>query len=312
MSKNYRWRANDISVRFGAFLFCLKDKPFDETYFEEVIKYIKDNTGVFSSHRSKAFSLAPLLITRFDDAKQAFDQLLDYESLMRDAGFKNSPYLSIAAYALMLTSPPKQVQMRITKALNIYQQMKENHFWLTSKDDYPVAVLLADMKGDLDQIERKIEACYQQLNQAGFRKGNGLQFLSHLLTFSPQPTESKVKKCNEIADYLKQRHAGISSNYYGVIGFLALLGNDVAKALPEVVNAVNYLKKQKGFKWFNKELNILIVASLVSNKYLEDKKHQQMITTTMGVSIETMIAAQTAALIAATSAATAASASASS
>ncbi|MEG6614940.1 DUF4003 family protein [Peptococcaceae bacterium 1198_IL3148] len=305
MNKKYRWRANDLTVRFGSFLFCLKDKPFDETNFEEVIMYIKNNTGVFSTHRSKSFALAPLLITSFDDAKHAFDHLLDYEKLMRDTGFKKSPYLTIAAYALMLTCPPKQVPQRIAKAYDIYKRMKGNHYWLTSADDYPVAILLADMKDDLGQIESEMERCYHQLNEVGFKKSNGLQFLSHLLTFNPAPAESKAILCQEIVDYLKQRKLGISATYYGAIGFLALLGNDAKKALPEVVTAVNYLKKQQGFKWFNKELNILITASLVCNKYLEDKKHRQMMATTMGISIETMVAAQTAALIAATSAAAA-------
>ncbi|MTI79860.1 MAG: DUF4003 domain-containing protein [Firmicutes bacterium] len=308
MKKKYRWKANDISLRFAAYLFCLRSKPFDESQYDEMLKYIKKNTGLFSSHRTQAFTLTALLITRFDDPKQAHSDLLDYESLMKNEGFKSSQYLSIAAYALLLTCPKNSTPQRVKKAFEIYKRMKENHYWLTSADDYPVAVLLSDSEDHLDKIEKEMESCYQQLNDAGLRKSNGLQFLSHLLTFSPEATERKVARCKETMNYLKQHKLGVSSTYYGAIGFLALLGEEADKAKEEVREAVDYLKNIKGFKWHNKDLNILIVASMISNKYMEDTKHQQMLETTLGISIQALIAAQTAALIAATSAAAAASA----
>ena len=101
--------------------------------------------------------------------------------------------------------------------------------------------------------------------------------------------------------------------YYGTIGLLALLDNDSKKALEEVVAMVAYMKSRKDFKWYYKEINTLMISALVSNEYMEEKKQQQgLSTTSIGITIEALIAAQTAAMIAATTAAaSAASASAS-
>jgi len=94
--------------------------------------------------------------------------------------------------------------------------------------------------------------------------------------------------------------------YYGAIGLLVLLGQDCNKALTDLVEMVDYLKANKAFKWYYKEINVLMISALVGSEYVEELKQKNLGTTSIGIAIEALIAAQTAAMIASVTAATAA------
>lgn len=95
-------------------IYALKNKTFDKNEFDETVKYIKKNSKWFSNYRGhQLYSTAALLLTKFSEPQQAFNDLLEYEEKMKAAGFKKSPYLSIAAYALLLTCVPGDVDGRI-------------------------------------------------------------------------------------------------------------------------------------------------------------------------------------------------------
>lgn len=310
LRKKFFWRANDVSLRFAGCIYSLTGKTFDLERYDNLLAQIKKQTGYFSYFRSTLlYPIAAQLVCQFEHPEQAFSDLLDYDRLLKANGFKGTAHRGIAAYALLLTCPPGEIDTRINRAREIYQRMKENHFWLTSSDDYGVAVLLAAEKDDLHSLVQRMEENYEHLRREGFRRSNGLQLLSHLLTFSPEPAEVMAGRCREIADFLKARKLGLSSMYYGGIGLLALLGKNSDDALADLVDMVGYLKEKKEFKFYYREMNVLMVSALVGTEYTEEKKQGQLGTTSIGIAVEALIAAQAAAIIAATSAAAAAGAS---
>lgn len=314
MKKLYRWSAGDLTLRFAALVYMLGDMRFQSDVFNDTVNYIKKNSKLFSYYRShQKYSTAALLITKSPEPQKAFDCLLEYEDKLKKAGFKNSPYLSIAAYALLLTCNPEEAGGRVEKAMKLYRKMKENHFWLTTSDDYPVAVLMSASEAPEESLLSEIEYCYDALRREGFYRGNGLQFLSHLLSFIPDNEKSKVQKAKHIYDRLKNEGLRIASPYYGIIGYLSLLGEYSDQAVGEVLELVSYLKSNRSFRWVNKGMNTLAATALVANNYFDTcGKNGELLETGIGISIEAMIAAQTAALIAAASAAASAGAAASS
>lgn len=309
LKKQYKWSVRDMTLRFIALVYMLSDKTFGKEELNEVAEYIKKNSKWFSYYRGhQKFSTAALLITKFANPQKAFSDLLEYEEKMKTAGFKNSQYLSISAYALLLTCSPENVDDRVQKAIELYKGMKKNHYWLTSSDDYPIAVLLSQADAEKDILLSEIETNYDMLHREGFSRSNGLQFLSHLLTFIPGTAQTKAQQTRSIYDRLKQSKFHVSSTYYGILGYLTLLGDLSEQATEEVIEVVQYLKSNKNFKWVYKDMNVLAATALVANQYIEKiSEGNELLETGIGISIETMIAAQTAALIAATSAATAAS-----
>lgn len=310
LKKEYKWSIGDLTLRFIALVYILSNKTFDKYQFDEMVKYIKKNSKWYSNYRGhQMYSTAALLITKFDDPQKAFTDQLEYEKKMKDEGFKNSSYLSIASYTLLLTCTPESIDSRIHKAIEIYKEMKKNHFWLTTSDDYPVAVLLAESDKKIDILISDMESNYEMLNKEGLKKSNGLQFLSHLLTFIPEAANTKAQRVKWIYDKLKSEKLRVSSTYYGTLGYIALIGEFSKQATEDVIDTVSYLKSNKNFKWINKEMNILVATAIVTNQYIEDiSKKNNVIEAGINISIESIIAAQTAALIATTSAAASSSA----
>ncbi len=307
LKKHYKWSMGDLSLRFVALIYTLNNKVFHKEEYDEIVRYIKNNSKWFSYYRGhQKVSTAALLITKFAEPQQAFTNLLEYEQKLKAGGFKNSPYLSIAAYALLLTCASKNVDERVQKAMELYTEMKKNHFWLTSSDDYPIAVLLAESDKQKDLLISEIENNYDMLHKEGFSRSNGLQFLSHLLTFVPIDAHKKAQQTRHIYDQLKREKLRVSSQYYGILGYLSLLGEFSEQAIGEVIEVVGYLRSSKGFKWAGKDINLLVATALVANGHIEKLSHSnKLLETSIGISIEAMIAAQTAVIIAASTAATA-------
>jgi len=313
LKKQYRWSVGDLTLRFIALLYILGNKIFYENELNDMVEFIKKNSRLFSNYRGhQMFSTAAMLITRFDHPQQAFQKLLEYEEKLKAGEFKTGPYLSIASYALMLTCSGESVNTRVNKSMDLYKEMRKKHFWLTGRDDYPIAVLLSASDERVDTLLAEIENNYNMLREEGFMRSNGLQFLSHLLTFIPGSAQIKAHHTRDIYNRLKQERLHVSSAYYGVLGYLSILGSYGERAAEEVIEVVRYLKSQKSFRWVQKDMNVLSATALVANKYMDSlNQHDELLKAGIGISIETMIAAQTAALIAAASAAAASSAGAS-
>ncbi|MGH4122417.1 MAG: DUF4003 family protein [Clostridium sp.] len=299
VSAQYKWEQS-LTNHFSALTYTLNNKEFDKEKIEDVRKHIKKTTGIFSNYRGTSMIiLSTLLACQYDNPKQEFDKMLDYDKRMKESGFKNNMYLPIANYALLATCSEEWVGTRIVKAKEIYSEMKSNHPWLTGGDDYPLSILLANSDASVNSIIENMEDCYNILNENGFGKNNGLQLLSHILGFSKEDNKSKVLRCKEIFDKLKENKMKVYSSGYAIIGFLSILGEDGYVAVDQVIEIVNVLKSTKKYKWLTKETHLYTAAALVSDAYIENIKNQKdLIQTAIGISIEALIAAQTAAIIA--------------
>lgn len=313
ISKDYKWE-NNLSQHFAALTYILKNKEFEKENIEDMKIVIKENTGVFSNYRGNTmFILSMLLCSEYDNPKEKFIKMMEYDRKLKEEGFKNNMYLPIANYALVLTCEEDSIDTRIKKAYEIYCEMKKNHPWLTSADDYPLCVLLAGSEKTIDTNIKNIEECYKYLNEEGFSKGNGLQFLSHILSFGDETNSSKVKRCMKIFDSLKENKLRIYSSYYAALGLITLISNDNSDAIQDLIDVAQYLNGLKKYKWLGKGMNILIASAIVSNEYIKDKLNEKdLLTTTLGITVEALIAAQTAAMVAGVTASTAAISSASS
>ena len=313
VSMQYKWEQS-LTNHFTALTYTLNKKDFDKEKVQKVRNHMKETTGIFSYYRGTSkIILSALLACQYENPEQKFDKMLDYDKKMKEAGFKNSMYLPIANYALLTTCEEEWIDTRINKAIEIYKEMRNNHPWLTSGDDYPLAILLADSEMSVNNIIENMEECYKLLNENGFGKNNGLQFLSHILGFRKEENTTKVLRCKEIFDRLKGNKMKVYSGGYAVIGFLSILGEDAYEAVEQVIEVVKILQSTKKYKWLTKETHLFTAAALVSDIYIDNMKNQkELIQTSIGISIEALIAAQTAASIAAASGAAAAGASASS
>ncbi|MBU3183259.1 DUF4003 family protein [Clostridium estertheticum] len=302
VSSEYKWEGS-LTNHFTALTYTLNNREFDKEKIKDVRKYINQNTGIFSNYRGTSnIILSTLLSSKYESPKQEFDKILDYDKKMRKAGYKNNMYLPIASYALLTSCSGEGLDTRINKALEIYSETKKNHPWLTGGDDYPLSILLANSEDTVKNTIENMDECYKLLNENGFHKSNGLQFLSHILQFRKEENKVTVLRCKEIFDKLKDNNLKVYTGGYAMIGFLSLLGDKGYDAVDQVIEVVSILKSTKKYKWLTKETHLYTAAALVSDVFIENIKNQKdLIQTTIGISIETLIAAQTVAIIAAAS-----------
>lgn len=314
LSKDFKWSSNQLINIFTALIYSINNCDYDKSIMLEMHSIIKDTTGTFSHYRGyDKFIIPAKLITKYDDPKDKLLKMFKYEDMLKEYGFSHSTYSALATYILLTTVANGGDELRIRKAKAVYDAMRQSHFWITGQDDYPLAFLLSASEDSAGSIVNEVDKLYDQLHLAGFTKGNTLQFLSHILSFSSKQKDEKVKECRYILDYFKNKKLKLYSSDYGILGLLALIYNNNNTLLDEIIEVYEYTKTLKGIKWSGKNVQVLIAASIITSKYIESfKDNSDLIETSLGISIQAIIAAQTAAMVAsmtAVSAAAAASAS---
>ncbi|KUO64373.1 MAG: hypothetical protein APF84_03935 [Gracilibacter sp. BRH_c7a] len=304
--KDYKWKNSSNMNNLIALSHIMNEKEYSKQAIDRVNDYIKGKTGPFSCYRQKSILFSALLSLGFSDPEDKFDTLQDYEQRLKDAGFRSYTYRPVTAYTLLLTCEEVKIDERIFKAYEIFTEMRKDHPWLTSGDDYPLSVLLASSEDSVETIMKDIESLYYALNKVGLSRGNGLQFLSHILSLSPESNSEKSGRCRNLYDFFKQNKMKVYSTNYGALGLLTLLAERSQEAAQDVVAVSNYLRGDRSIRWLGQETLFLTATALVSTILLQSIQNTKaLIEKNSCVTVEHLIAAQTAAMLGATCAATA-------
>ncbi len=278
------------------------DKSLNTNQIKEIKQYIKQNTGMFSPFKgTPLFPLSGLVSANAANPKGEVDRMINNYDVMKRAGFKQTTYLPTALYTLATVYEGSDFSGHADRAMTVYQDMKKNHPFLTSGDDYALAVLLADSQQPLS----KIEEIYEALRAAGFGATNGLQMMSHMLTLSEESVAVLVSRCVEINNQLKANKLRISSMYYAAIALIALMGDHL---IDDLIEVASHMKKSKHGKWLDKGMNVLMASAIIASDRIQNGE-KDLATAPIQVSIQAVIIAQQVAVIAAVSASTSAAAS---
>ncbi|SET75745.1 Protein of unknown function [Oceanobacillus limi] len=303
LQKNMKWKVSDKRILMTiASIYVMNNKKLDITKLLQLADKIKSRASLFSSMKSyPRFTTSAMLDVNFDDPEAKISSLYDYYHKLKQARFKSGTYTYIAATILLTNEPhPHSIETLIQKAKKIYDGMKQEHGFLTNEGDYPLAMLLAYQER-VDYIQH-IEAYYERLAKNGFRKGNDLQFLSHILSLKEDENpDNLVNRCLHVSDRLKEAGIRTKTMYYPVFGILSLLPPDVFH-VNEIMDMYDALCAEKDFKW-QKDMNVLMAVSFFVNDKLENKGLAE---TSIYTVLETVIQAQQAVMIATMAGATAA------
>ncbi|PAQ14630.1 hypothetical protein CD798_10110 [Bacillaceae bacterium SAOS 7] len=286
-------------------------KKFDSLSYLQLSDYIKKQ-GKWTSPLRTSFnySFTAMLLTNFEDPYQGFEDVQNCYRLLIDKGFRNSSYTYIAATIAVLTSIEHKHDMSkcASRAMAIYGEMRKEHFFLTSYEDYPLAILLAQSEQNHHGIINEIEYYYGALSHGPFRSGNDLQFLTHILAQgSFNNRQALAERAIHWFEGLRSRGVKVKGTHYPIIGILALLATP-DQLMDEVMNLYDVFKEEKIFKWY-RDMSLLVAAQLVIKEKVKDSG---VATASLAVSIEAILQAQQAAVFAAISAVTVSSSSTSS
>jgi hypothetical protein len=306
LKSSFKWDTN-LLKHFAAMVYATQGRKVNIEKLEEVKKFIKQETAWTSYFRGTNEFIIASLLSLEDNYGSAFSRTQEAHEHMIDKGFKKSVQLPLAAYTIAKEIPREQWNERINRMKNFYDNMKQNHFWLTSADDYVFAAVLAASDLNVMETSQSMEACYQYLNKEGFYKGNDLQTLSHILAIGEESVNEKCDKATSIYKKLKENDCKLQYNGLATLGLLALVTNDVDKMVSDIREAYNYIYSKEGYGFWNldKSMRTILACTMVSDFYVDEIK-RGVLQVTLGSSISAIIIAQQQAAIAAACAATAA------
>jgi hypothetical protein len=244
-----------------------KSREFDLIRYIELADFIKGKVNMFSYLKStQRFTTAAMLETTTHNPQHSFDVLLTIYEKLVEKGFTRSTYSYITASILLNTG--EKTEHYIDKTIQLYKRMKDQHYFLTGSSDYPLAALLAHSDFEVDQSALLMKENYSQLLQNKFRKGNDLQFLSHILSLDPsRDPKDAAAKCLVIKNELYQNGMKTKSLHYPYIGMLSFLGNFQDEIMK--LQAVNLqLNNDKLFKW-QKDMNFMMSVLFLMNDKTE-------------------------------------------
>lgn len=311
LKSNFKWKLNLNMMTLISAIYVMNDKILSVEELKKFTKGIHKKVSLFSPFRSyQKYNVSAYLVAKYKNPKEKLQQLFDIFHQLRVKKLPNNAYTIISALSLLNDYDPEcDLEPRIDKIKDIYKKMKQNHFFLTSYSDYPLATLLSIEEKEPDQIIEEIEFYYHNLSFQGFKKGNNLQFLSHILmVLSHDNKDELVNKVISIKKELIKYKLKIKPNHYAITGILTsihLAEEDFNRLtyFLEQLNKSKYLKRMKS-------LNIIVATMLLVSDKIKDDKN--LLETNLSTTIESIIQAQNAALIASIAATSAASAAAAS
>lgn len=249
MRSKYRWQVgNQQILMMAASFYIVKGTPFVLNKYIDLAEHIKKQSSLFSPMRShQRFTTAAMLIQRFNQPQEHFETFIQLYDILVKGGFKKGTFTYISAL-VMMSNEDSFHQTLIQRSLNVHKGMKKHHPFLTSRNDYPLSVLLAQMGEEVDPIMDQVEHFYRKLDQNGFRKGNDLQFLSHISAMDKDSSpDSLISRCLDLLDQCKRRKINIKPMHYPAIGLLAIT-NATQTDLDQVEEIRSALNQAKWFK----------------------------------------------------------------
>ena len=312
LRRGFPWEYT-LARQFGALL--LSGLPFTPTVegIKDMRAHMRHETSVFSGFRGVSELLVAMMLYREPDGRELFDRTLLASRMLRDAGFRGSTYLPLAALTLARNYPTDRLPEGVARTEQFYLGMKAKHLLLTGQDDYVYAVLLASSGRPVGATTAMTEQLYLELSAAGLPKGNGLQSLSHVLALGEEPVGVMVERAARMYRYLSSRRYRMKEYRMPFLGVLALASTtpellaDAAVALEEELRAI------RGFGNFSCDRNtrFMLAGSLLVDQQLGGMAND-MGRTALANSIQAILLAQQAATMAAIIAASSSAAAASS
>lgn len=148
LKSKLKWKvSHDQILMLISSAYIVNKREFDFQRFYDLSSYIKSNIGSFSTLNSHhRFTVASILDIHFQhEAKQTFHTFIDVYNEMVKLGYKRDMFTYLSALILLTgKSETTNQKEQMNMGLAVYQQMKKNHYFLTSTQNVPLAVLLGE------------------------------------------------------------------------------------------------------------------------------------------------------------------------
>lgn len=268
LRRKKRWTTNIMVLRFAALGLASVELADPHAQLERIASDLRDRAGWFGPLRSEVrYVVAAMLLRRGLSAAQVHPQVVRTRKALRRYRLpRTAMQTTFAALLLVLHENGGAVPARnLERMERIYQCWKQEHFWLTSRDDLPAAALHAMREESPESLTRRIEEAYAALRRARFRRGNQLQLVSHLMALDPHGVVKAVQRFERIAHSFRSERQRILVSHYDEVAILALTEDPPAKLVKRVLDTCRALRAARPKP--GKELAFSLAAGLVLAEY---------------------------------------------
>lgn len=311
IKSTFKWESTYFYPVCAA-IFTNKRQTADEEKLKECRDILKKQVGVFSNFRGTGkLSMISMLATDAYPEEKLENALVIYKALKQQ--FFGSEYLPVASMMISELTKPENRENIVERTRHIYELMKSEHPFLTSREDSVFAAMLALSPLTDEQIIDETEACYKILKPEFF-SGNAVQSLSHTLALGEGTPEVKCKRTMDLFSELKNRGCRYGTSYeLATLGVLAMLPAELANIADDIAEVDEFLSNQRGYGALSmgKKQRLMHAGMIVTSDYIGASDSAAMQSAAIGATIS-LIVAQQAAMCAAIAASSSASASASS
>ncbi|MBP1041770.1 DUF4003 family protein [Vagococcus sp. BWB3-3] len=159
--------------------FIGREELLDTVEIERVRKRLKSETGFFTNLNATVRDIIiALMVANEKSSDKDVLLLLDSYNEMKEVGFKGSSYTYFGAYLLQFSKQSNKFET-MKRGAEIYDAMKSSHPFITGKEDYSIAISLAQNEGLAlfrpQEITDMVDFYYDGLRQAGLKSRDNAQ-----------------------------------------------------------------------------------------------------------------------------------------
>lgn len=278
-----------------AAIFTEKDQRADADRLRQCRDLIKSQTGVFSSFRGTVKLPAISMLAVDSNPQYKLQNAIKVYNMLK-GHFFSSDYLVLAAMVIADLAESERYGQIADRTRILYDRMKAEHPFLTSREDSVFAALLALSPLSDDQLIQDMERCYELL-KGQFFSGNSIQSLSHVLALGEGTAEEKCRKTMTLFQILKNKGYKYGTNYeLATLGVLALLPEEPEVLAEKMIEVDRFLSHQKGFGFWGvgSKQRLMYAGILVSGDYADTANRIGLNSAAISSTISLVIAQQVA------------------
>lgn len=252
LRKKMFWETDSRAMAtISAFLFASAGKRADIDRYVECKKYLKKQVSIFSEMRGIAKTIVVTKMCLANDYEAYLSGVVAvYKKLRKLHKWTASPHMVMAAINIFEGGGLEKADANIEKLETVYKEMKAEHFWLTGGEDRPFIAMMVSRDINVAAISPDVSACYEACKKMSFSK-EAMHTASQIMALSGKSVETKVADMNDTVNALKKyKLRGMKSDLMPVAAALGFVNAGAEEKAAEIKEIYDYLKKQKGFKWY--------------------------------------------------------------
>lgn len=255
----------ELINHFTSLIYTSRNIMVNENKIKEIRSYINKNTKWYSSFRGTNLYIMSVLMSLENESWfEKYTEVSKLEKILKEDGFYESPYLSLAAWILLSYNNRKDIKVKIDEMKFIYNTLKGNYPNVTSSDDYVLCSVLATIGVDRKNFQGKINKIFSHIQERKVTTSNGTQTLANIVYIENLYMEEVEKRVYAIIDNINLSGEKLKTQYIALVGAAAIMLPSTEEFIKDMNESIEYLSAVEEYdSYIDKSFRLMIVMTIV-------------------------------------------------